>query len=193
MTIKKLQDGRLADGETGELITKAEAEDIIHEEALSNTDEKNKELFDLGLRPNITTKITRLRGQDYTTVKIKKGFVFNKAFREGLKCVIKNDGLSKNARCIIGTLIGFVTFPTNAIKVDGKYPEVDDLLDLTGMSQATYKDTLNELESHEVLKRVRDGHLSVIYFNPFLVCGGSIVALETYLLFKDSVYNPHNV
>ena len=94
------------------------------------TEQKNKELSDIGLFPNIKTETTRLRGQNYTTVKIKKGFEFNKLFRVEFSNVIQNDSLSKNARCVIGTLIGFVTFPTNATKVDGKYPIVDDLLAL---------------------------------------------------------------
>lgn len=185
---KKTKD-TVIDRDTGEIVYKKEAKKKIEEEALKATKKSNEELLRLGLSPNLKlTKVKRLQ-REYYTAKVKEDHEFNKVFRVALREVMQNQGLGKNARLAVGTLIGFITFPTNLILVDGQVPSNEDLEKLLDLSPVTLKKALNELEKHEVIKRVKEINQRLIYFNPFLVCAGGVVDVNTYSLFKDSLFN----
>jgi len=149
-----------------------------------------QELSDLGLTSNLV--IFSRKNKDYQCVEIKKNFEFNKEFRVELRDIMTNNLLSRNARCVIGTLTPFISFPSNAIHIDYKNPSIDDLTQVLDMSKSALMRTFKELEKHNIIKRVRrDGYTS-IYFNCFLFIGGKCVEKSTYDLFKDSLYNPTN-
>lgn len=187
--MQKTNKDTVVDEETGEILNKRGARTKIQKEALENTKKSNEELRRLGLAPNLKLEIVKRAQREYQTVKIKENHEFNKVFRVDLREVMQNQGLGKNARLAVGTLIGFITFPTNLILVDGKAPSNEDLEKLLGLSPVTIKKTLNELEKHEVIKRVKEINQRLIYFNPFLVCAGGVVDVNTYSLFKDSLFN----
>jgi hypothetical protein len=188
MSLKKKK-GNIVDTETGEVLTKKRAKQKILDDVLEKNKEANEKIVELGLSGNIKSELISHRGQNYNVTAVKEDFEFNKIFRVELRELIATNKLNKNARCIIGTLCGFIFFPTNAIIVNGRNPSFDEYLKLIGMSPVTLKKAFAQLEYYEVIKRVTSNGQYIIYFNPFLICGGRLVTVETYLLFKDSTYN----
>ncbi|MFN8398915.1 MAG: hypothetical protein U0X74_02790 [Anaerolineales bacterium] len=177
-----------------EVLSKKESGRQIREKLYKARDEVNEELRKSGHTPNLVVKTLKINNKEYDTVTIKKDHEFNKVFRVALREVMQKQGMSKNARLVFGTLISFITFPTNTISINGdSSPSNEDLEELLDLSPVTLKKVLNELEHHEVIKRKMDGNLRVIYFNPFLVCAGGVVDKTTFLLFKDSIFNNDEV
>ena len=190
MAISKKQ-SQFVEDSTGEII--ANTQEIINatdnETKLAYENNKNL-LAEMGLKSEIKLTHKKVRGVDYTCIGIKKDYVFNKIFRVEFSDLILTNKLSKNARCMIGTLRPFVTFPTNAIRVRGEYPTYAVLTKMLDMCRTTLMNTLKELKYYEIISSRKSGRQSIIYFNPFLVCAGSTVYVETYSLFKNSAYNP---
>jgi hypothetical protein len=160
----------------------------IHDSILNQAELSNEALIEGGLLPDVRVKFKKYKGDN--KVNVKEDYDFNKIFRVDFRTLILNEGLSKNARCIIGTLGCFVDYPSNEIRINGKNPSLNDLGKLVKMSKATLLEALKELEYHELIKRCHLHGQYIIYFNPFLICVG-LVAKETCELFKDSVYNPN--
>lgn len=191
--LKKKKDD-VVDPETGEVLSKKELGIRIRAKAYKATEKTNEELLKSGLSPNLKVKTLKRKQKAYDTVTIKEDHEFNKVFRVALRELMQNQSMSKNARLAFGTLISFITFPTNTISIGGNdCPSNEDLEELLDLSPATLKKTLNELEHHEVIKRKKEGSQRAIYFNPFLVCGGGVVDKITFLLFKDSIFNNEEV
>ena len=172
----------------GVIIDLQEVKKIKEDNAIKKFHETLEELNDLGLSSNLI--VVRHRNKDYQCVEVKREFEFNKEFRVELRDIMLSKELSKNARCFIGTLSPFISFPSNAIHIKYKNPTFDELMDILDMSKPTFTDTLKELEYNNIIRRVkRDGQL-IIYFNCFLFVGGYCVEKDTYDLFKSSMYNP---
>lgn len=159
----------------------------IHDSMINQAILSNEILKEEGLLPDV--RIRFINHKQISSVNVKEGYDFNKIFRVDFRTLILNEGLSKNARCIIGTLGCFVDYPSNEIRINGKNPSLVDLGKLVKMSKATLLKALGELEHHEVIRRYTLNRQYVIYFNPYLICVG-LVAKETTELFKDSLYNP---
>jgi DNA-binding transcriptional ArsR family regulator len=176
------------DKQTGSVIDLEEVKKAKERNAIETFHESMEELRELGLNPELV--IIKYRNREYTCVDIKREFEFNKEFRVELRELMLSKELSKNARCFIGTLSPFVSFPSNAIHIKYKNPTFDELMDILDMSKPTLLSTLKELEDNDIIKRIKvDGQL-IIYFNCFLFCGGYCVEKSTFDLFKDSIYNP---
>lgn len=174
--------------ETGEVIDLNEIKEIIEKQAVEDFREKINELHKFNLDSNLV--IIKHRNKEYQCVEIKREYEFNKEFRVELREIMLSKELSKNARCFIGTLSPFVSFPSNAIHINYKNPTFEELMNILDMSKPTLLSTFKELEYHQVIQRVkRDGQL-IIYFNCFLYCGGYCVEKDTFELFKLSMYNP---
>ena len=193
--IVKYGKGLTVDIGTGEITSIENQRKLIIEKAKKATEESNEELVSIGLQPNIKTAVINFRGRKYTTVKIKEKQEFNKIFRVDFRELLQSKGMTKNknARLAIASLIGFITFPTNVVMVDGMYPSNEDLEKLWGLSQMIVKRTLKDLEYYQVIKRKKMGSQRLIYFNPFLVCGGGVVDINAYSLFKESTFNNEEV
>lgn len=173
---------------TGEVIDKQEIKRVIERNATEAFNNSLNELNELDLESQLV--IVKYRNKEYQCVDVKRDFEFNKEFRVELREIMLSKELSKNARCFIGTLSPFVSFPSNAIHINYKNPTYEDLMEILGMSKPTLTSTLKELEKNEIIKRIkRDGQL-IIYFNCFLFCGGYCVEKDTYQLFQKSIYNP---
>jgi DNA-binding transcriptional ArsR family regulator len=176
------------DKQTGAVIDLEEVKKAKERNAIETFHESMEELHELGLNPELV--IIKYRNREYTCVDIKREFEFNKEFRVELREIMLSKELSKNARCFIGTLSPFVSFPSNAIHIKYKNPTFDDLMDILDMSKPTLITTLKELEDNNIIKRIKiDGQL-IIYFNCFLFCGGYCVEKSAFELFKGSIYNP---
>lgn len=174
----------------GVVIDLEEIRKIKENEAIDNFHKSIEEINNLGLSSNLV--IVRHRNKEYQCVEIKREFEFNKEFRVELRDIMLSKGLSKNARCFIGTLSPFVSFPSNAIHIKYKNPTFDELMDILDMSKNTLLATLKELDDNKIIKRVKLNGQLIIYFNCFLFCGGFCVEKDTYELFKSSIYNPCN-
>jgi len=184
---------KLYNQQIGGELTRKDAKVAIHQEVMEHAKAGNEELRKLGLRGDIRTTVNTRRATNSHRISIKTDYDFNKLFRVGLGELMMENKLSKNALCVIGTLSSSVTFPTNAINLHSSYPAFEDLRAPIGMIPAPLKKALAELEDFEIIKRTREGGQYALYFNPFLICAGKLVEKDTYLLFKDSSYNPANV
>ena len=156
--------------------------------AIENFNNSLEELHELGLES--TLKVVRYKNIEYECVDIKRDFEFNKEFRVEMREIMLSKTLSKNARCFIGTLTPFINFPTNIINIKHKNPKLDDLMEILDMSKNTLNDTLKELQNNNIIFKTKLNGQMMIYFNPFLYCGGYCIEKYTYELFKNSEYNP---
>jgi len=158
------------DRQTGAVIDLQEVKKAKERDAIDTFHNSMEELHELGLTPDLV--VVKYRNREYQCVEIKREYEFNKEFRVELRDLMLSKELSKNARCFIGTLSPFVSFPSNAIHIKYKNPSLDELMEILDMSKNTLSATLKELEDLTIIKRVkRDGQL-IIYFNCFLFCGG---------------------
>ena len=188
--VKIIDDETIVVEETGEIIRIPDYKSDYQEDIKCNFDEMVKDFNELGIKSDY--KIIKHRNKSYETVNIKTDFEFNKEFRVEMRNLIKSGILSKNARCFLGTMTPFITFPSNSIMIDSRNPSVDDLKEMTGMGTNVIYNTLKELEEIKIIKRISTNTDLVIYINPFLYCSGYCVEVDTYEMFKDSSYNPEN-
>jgi Fic family protein len=173
---------------TGSVIDLEEVKKAKERNAIETFHESMEELRELGLNPELV--VIKYRNREYTCVDIKREFEFNKEFRVELREIMLSKELSKNARCFIGTLSPFVSFPSNAIHIKYKNPTFDELMDILDMSKNTLSATFKELEENDIIKKIKVNGDMVIFFNPFLFCGGYCVEKSTFDLFENSIYNP---
>jgi len=175
----------------GSVIDLKEIKKVKERKMIEKVHQEQQELHELGIESDLI--FVKHRNKEYQCVEVKREFEFNKEFRVELRDIMISKELSKNARCFIGTLSPFVSFPTNAIHIKYKNPTYIELMDILDMSKNILYETLNELEEHNIIKRIKtDGQL-IIYFNCFLFVGGYCVEKDTYDLFKNSIYNPLNI
>lgn len=174
--------------EDGVVINLKEIKKLKEQQAVENFNQSLEELNDLGLSSSLM--LVKYKNREYECIDIKRDYEFNKEFRVELRDIMLDKKLSKNARCFIGTLSPFISFPSNAIHIKYKNPTFDDLMDILDMSKNTLNGTITELIDNNIIVKVKlDGQM-IIYFNPFLYCAGYCIEKSTYEKFKDSIYNP---
>ena len=188
--VKIIDDETIVVNETGEIIRIPDYKSDYQQNIKGNFDEMVKDFNKLGIKSDY--KIIKHRNKSYETVNIKTDFEFNKEFRVEMRNLIKSGILSKNARCFLGTMTPFITFPSNSIMIDGRNPSIDELMNMTDMGSSVLYKTLKELEEMKIIKRKNSNANLVIYVNPFLYCGGYCVEVDVYNMFKDTSYNPEN-
>lgn len=176
------------DATDGVVIDLKEIKRVKEENAVKTFNDSLKELNELGISSSLI--VVRHRNREYQCVEIKREFEFNKDFRVELRDLMLSKELSKNARCFIGTMTPFISFPSNAIHIKYKNPTFEELMDIMDMSKPTLNNTLNELENQDIIRKIKINGQLVIYFNCFLYVGGYCVEKSTYDLFKNSIYNP---
>lgn len=172
----------------GVVIDLREIKRVKEENAVKTFNDSLRELDELGISSSLI--VVRHRNREYQCVEIKREFEFNKDFRVELRDLMLSKELSKNARCFIGTMTPFISFPSNAIHIKYKNPTFEELMDIMDMSKPTLNNTLNELENQDIIRKIKINGQLVIYFNCFLYVGGYCVEKSTYDLFKNSIYNP---
>lgn len=197
LTTKKTRYSKneVIDLDNGEITELEEQKKNIVQRAKQATLESNKELAEIGLPSNIKTIIVKDKSRKPALVEIKKDYEFNKLFRVDFRELFQRPEMikNKNARLAIASLLGFITFPSNKIVIDGESPSNADLEKLWGISQTIVKRVLKDLEYHEVIKRPTENGQRAIYFNPFLVSCGLKVDESTYMLFRETTFNSEKV
>lgn len=188
--IKLIDNENFALTETGEIIKFEDIKRAKQKKIYDEYESMMSDLSDIGMHTDI--KLIEFRKKTYNVVDIKSDFQFNKEFRVELRDIMRSGVLSKNARCFLGTITPFITFPSNSIIVDGKNPSIDELKDITDMGTNVMYKTLKELEDAKIINRVNVNTNFIIYINPFLYCGGYCVEADTYRMFKGTSYNPEN-
>ncbi len=188
--IRMIDKENMVQTNTGEVIKFEDIKKAKVERILNEYKDMVDDLSTLGFRTDY--QLLKYRNKNYSVVNIKSDFEFNKEFRVELRDVMRSKMLSKNARCFLGTITPFISFPTNTIVIDGKNPSIEDLKEITDMGNGVMYKTLKELEKAYIIKRVNSNANLIIYINPFLYCGGYCVERDTYELFKDTSYNPEN-
>ena len=188
--VKFIDEEDMVQMNTGEIIKFEDIKKARQKKIYDDYENMVEDLSDLGMYADF--KLIEFRNKTYNVVGIKSDFQFNKEFRVELRDIMRSGVLSKNARCFLGTITPFISFPTNSIIVDGKNPSIDDLKVITDMGNGVMYKTLKELEDARIISRVNTNTNLVIYINPFLYCGGYCVEADTYEMFKDTSYNPAN-
>ena len=181
--IKMIDKENIIQINTGEIIKFEDIKKAKEERILNEYKDMVDDLSALDVKTDY--KIIEYKKKNYNVVNIKTDFQFNKEFRVELRDVMKSGLLSKNARCFLGTMTPFISFPTNTLIIDGKNPSIEDLKDITDMGNNVIYKTLKELEKACIIKRVNTNTQLIIYINPFLYCGGYCVEEETYKMFKE--------
>jgi len=187
----KLENGLYVDIETGECNSRTNFLKLEKEEQQTAVEEKNKKLIELDSFPS---KLVLFKGAEYDTKTIKKNNQFSKIFRVEVRKLMmdKDRDLSIYARATIATLEGFISFPSNRVVINSSTPTLEELQKLIKVGRTKLYNIFKELEYYDIIKRKKEGNISVIYFNPFLYCAGKLVEIETYNMFKDSVFNSSN-
>lgn len=186
--IKCIDEENMVQTETGEIIKFEDIKKAKQKQILKSYKNMVDDLSTLGLDTDY--QILEFRKKKYDVVNIKSNFQFNKEFRIELRDIMKSKVLSKNARCFLGTVTPFISFPTNSIIIDGINPNIEDLKHILSMGTNVTYSTLRELEDVGIIKRVNVNTNLIIYINPFLYCGGYCVERDTYEMFKDTGFNP---
>lgn len=191
MSEYKINGSTVFDISDGTVIDLNEVRRAKEKEAINTFNNSLGELDKLGISSNLT--IVNHRNVEYRCVEIKRDFEFNKNFRVEVRDLMLDNELTKNARCFIGTITPFISFPSNAIHVRYKNPTYKQLLKIMDMSLPTLTNTLNELEQKNIIVKIKINGQMVIYFNCFLYIAGFCVEKSTYDLFVNSIYNPIKV
>jgi hypothetical protein len=181
---------QIIDSDTGELITEDDFHEIFSEDIYTKLQDYKKACRDTGQLPQLG--INKLQGVKYACFPVKNKHKFNKVFEVDMKELIMAKTLTTNEFAFIGCFTSFITFPTNEIKINNEYLTFEEIGKMIGIGKNAISTTLKNLEKNEVIKVIKRHKLPpIIYFNPFLICGGKVVEYETYMLFRDSIFNPN--
>jgi hypothetical protein len=181
---------QIVDSQTGELITEDDFHNKFSEELSEKLRNYKKACRDVGKLPQLG--INKLQGVVYAVVPIKNKHKFNKVFEVDMRELIMAKTLTTNEFAFIGCFSSFITFPTNEIIVNNEYLTFEEIGKMIGVGKNAVTTTLKNLEKNEVIKVVKRHKLPpIIYFNPFLTSSGKVVEYETYMLFRDSIFNPN--
>jgi hypothetical protein len=182
---------QILDSETGELITEEQFHNLFSDDINNKLIDYKKACKEVGQMPQIG--ISKLQGSVYTVVPIKNKHKFNKVFEVDMReLILKGKSLTTNEFAFIGCFTSFITFPTNEIKVNNEYLTFEEIGKMIGIGKNAVSTMLKNLEKNEVIKVVKRHKLPpIIYFNPFLNCSGKVVEYDTYMLFRDSIFNPN--
>jgi hypothetical protein len=181
-------DGQLIDITTAEIINKKNIVKAYQKHILNEVEKVNSELIDIG--ENIGIRIVKdRRGNEYHSYNVKEGFHFVKVFKVDVRDMLESSKMSIISRGFIYSCIAYLHFPTNTIIFNGETPTNEMICEKFMIGKTKLYEVYKELEKYEVIKRKKINGQTVIFMNPFLHSSG-LVDVETYNLFKDSVYNP---
>lgn len=184
----RIENGKLIDSSTGEIISKKEIKKAYQAEVALSLLENEKELNEVGESLGLRLVQDR-RGNDHQVLNVKEGYHFVKVFKVALRDVLSVNKLSKAAKSAYLDFEAYTHFPTNTIIVDGETPDTEKLCELLELKKTRLYDVLKELETAELIKRKKINGQLVIYINPYIYCCG-LVDHDTLELFKTSTYNP---
>lgn len=188
MAYKKLNKKKVADMETGEVINKGTALDIMQDELEGAVFRINQEREALGETTFYQVKKRYSRLYVVREVIINEGG-YTKMYNKKFEYLIENKALSKNARCFLFTVQPYIEYIESTVVYAGFNPTYDKLMEIMDMSKPTLMNTIAELEKLEIIKKKSLNGNIVIYINPHLLTSGKIVKKEVFDLFDSSRWN----
>ena len=177
------KENQIIDITTGEIVQK----ELFAEKQKKDFENTRRVMQELGIEQQYNlTKISKDK-DEYENLMIKKNYTFNKVFRTEMRKLMKNDEfkLSLGAKGFIAHYQNFLLFPENSIIVDDERPTIESMKEDLDVGTNKIHNIIKELEKYEIIKRVILGNKFIIYFNPFLICGG-YVSSENYEMFRKS-------
>ncbi len=121
----------------------------------------------------------------------KNNSLFIKIYRTERREYLQKIKLSPNASKMLLYIEGYIEFKTNRLTSEEGGKLTNNVLkSITGLSDVSIKNALNELEKNLIIKRVGVSNSREIYINPYLMCAGDVVLKETIELFEDAGYQP---
>lgn len=119
----------------------------------------------------------------------KENSNFIKVYRTEKREYFKTIKMSASSGLVISYIMDYIEYETNRIAKTEKSTFTNkELEELTGLSDKTLKNALNELEELLIIARTGQRQSREIYFNPYLACSGNEILKTTIELFKD--YRP---
>jgi len=188
--------GGLYISNSGEIIDRKTGEIISPEKLLkANLDILIKQIKDLqkdsieitGKKLDVSIKRGKYKNVSREVAKLDFKH-FNISDKDNMKKLL-NEDISIYSLAFITKFQGYIEFPTNVIVIDGTPPSTTEMAKLMCVSQRKMMQILKELESKEIIKRVRIGWNIAILFNPFIYSAGTVVDIETYNYFVGSRWN----
>lgn len=187
--IEHKDESKIIDIETGEVVDKNKLKRMYQQEAYDAFVEINNELLDIGEK--LELRIVRdKRGVEYNSINVKEGFHFVKVFKVDVRYTLEKCDLSFYARGYLYSCLAYINFPTNTLIINGETPTNEVICENFKMSKGKLYQVYKELEDLTIIKRKKVNGQWITYINPFLHSIG-LVDIETYNLFKDSIFNPY--
>ena len=177
------QENQIIDITTGEVIRK----ESFAEKQKEDFEKTRRVMQELGIEQQYNLTSISKDKDEYKNLLIKKNYTFNKVFRTEMRKLMRNKEfkLSLGAKGFIAHYQNFLLFPENSILVENERPTIESMKEDLGVGTNKIHNILKELEQYEIIKRVMLGNKFIIYFNPFIICGGYVTS-ETYDMFKKS-------
>jgi len=184
---KYISDGnQIIDIMTAEVIDTKGIIEAKEQEMMNTIGNYQKEINDLG--GDVQYYVNKKRNIDCTVIKIKEKYLFKKVFVTSFISVVKKSNLSINTKAFLFVCQAYLSFPYNSIFVDGQYPDINKLIEISNLKKTSLYQVFKELEKEELIKKIKDGHGFIIYINPFVICSG-LVHIDTYNMFKNSKWS----
>jgi hypothetical protein len=184
-----LHEGLLVNEDTGEIITRKEYHEEFSEPMKDHIRKYVESCLAIGEKPKFAYQT--IKNINTAVVPVKEHYHFNKVFRMDMNNLMLSGDLSKEEITFLGFIQGFVSFPNNDIVFSNQYLSIEEIAKLIKMNRNSLGKAIKTLEKRQVIKVItRHMNPPIIYFNPFLIATGRVIAIETYNMFKDSVYNP---
>lgn len=178
----------VSDHTTGEILNSVE----LHKEDVEKFKERYQELLresrSIGVPLNIRLKT--IKNKEITLANVKEGYDFLKTYTVAMRLVMENFDLQPMSLAFIAMFTPYIEFPYNHIMIGGNFPDRVALGEKLKVKRNKLFEIIKELEYYEIIKCENFGKKVIIYFNPFLYNRG-LVAEDTYILFKDSSFNPY--
>ena len=184
-----LNEGLIVDKDTGEIMTNKQYHETFSESLRDAIGVYISSCLTVEQTPKL--ELRTIKNAKCAVVPIKEKYYFNKVFRKDMQSIMMNGKLSKDELAIIGFMQNFITFPDNIFLVNGMYLTLEEISKISNINRNALAKALKSLENRQIIKMITSHKKApTIYFNPFLISTGGVIAVETYAMFKNSVYNP---
>jgi len=120
-------------------------------------------------------------------IKHNNKYHFQKVFQSCAQYLFTQN-LKMSTKAFIAQFINYINYPYNYIEINDKNPTIKELSEIMKVKMDKIYEILKELGYHDVIKRIKSGKNNLIYFNPYIYCGGKEVVFETAVLFRNSIY-----
>ena len=118
----------------------------------------------------------------------KKKMYFNKVYRVEFREYLDNIKLSPDSALLFLYFQTRLEEKTNKIINDkGKNFSNKEIIELVGLSNKRVKSALSEMEEKLLIKRIGSTHNRAMYMNPYLICTGNVIEIDTVNLFENYV------